>query len=237
MRVGKFTSSSIGDLMSKGRGNWTLENTGKPFDTLVKKKYWEARLGRTIDKQVNSKPLNWGNLVESYAFEHLPMDLDLHSSKRFVHDEISVWSGAPDYTNEKIVGDIKCPYTLQGFIELYEIIENKDLEAFKKEKSSYYWQLVSNSILTGLDIAEITVFIPKKSQLEEIREKARESIEEDQNKYAFVNWAEDNELPYLPDDCEIDNVSSFSFEVPEEDKIALYSRVLLAKNMVEEMLK
>lgn len=247
MRQGNFSSSKIHMLMSKGRGNWSLANIGKPFETYVKEKQRERRLKRPLSQEHNAKPTNWGTFVESIAFEVLGLEYSAVSDKkRLYHDELP-WCGVPDVIIGKdVVGDIKSPWTLTGFCDLVEIIESQDIEAFKKDKPEYYWQLVSNSILTGCKQAEIITFCPsgctederydmerKKNHLDMIREKL-EGFDGELNPYAFINWSKNEELPYLPLDSGYENIYKFRFEVPEQDKKDLTDRVSMAAKMLEK---
>lgn len=97
-------------------------------------------------------------------------------------------------------------------------------EALKREFPQYYWQLVSNSILTGKKFAELTVYCPFQEELEEIRELARRQ-DEDQERYVFINFALDDDLPYLVKEGEYKNLNQIKFEVPEADKVLLTETV------------
>ena len=147
-----------------------------------------------------------------------------------------MWSGAPDIISEDLSGDIKCPYTLKSFCEMVDIIETKDPEIFKAEKPEYYWQLVSNAILTGFDTALFVVYVPFEDELSIIRELA-ENYDGDQNKVAWIGWAQDSDLPYLVEDGIFKNINSWKFEVPQEDKDFLTRRVELAQVELEKLLK
>ena len=226
-RVGNFSSSQIYKLMSKGRGNWSLENTGKAFETYVKEKRWERKLGRSLSKQVNAKATSWGTLVEHQCFNVLDLKYSLVSKDRYRHNVYpDYWTGMPDLITDDIVGDIKSPWTLESFVELLDCLE--DYETLKKVKPMYYWQLVSNSILCNRDTAILVVYMPYKKHLEDIKGLAQEVPPEYQNQYAFLNWADDSELPYLPDDSDVNDVNILEFKVLEEDKELLTQRVNLA---------
>lgn len=231
-RVGNFSSSEIYKLMSKGRGAWSIENVGASFKTYVKEKRWERKLRRSLKGEINAKATSWGTLVEEQCFNVLDLKYSLVSKDRFRHDELSdYWTGMPDLLTDDLVGDIKSPYTLNGFMELVDCMDS--VENFKATKPQYYWQLVSNGILCKKDKAIIVAYVPYQKDLEDIRELARTKID-DANKYAFINWAEDNELPYLPNDCDINDVQTFEFEIPQEDKDLLTERVKLAVKELEK---
>lgn len=226
-RVGNFSSSQIYRLMSKGRGNWSIKNTGASFESYVKEKAWEIQLGRSLTKDVTARPITWGQLVEQQAFNVLDLKYSLVSKERFQHKKYpDYWTGMPDVLTNEIVGDIKCPYTLESFCGLVESLESA--EKLKEYSPMYYWQLVSNSILTKRDTAVLIIYCPYQKDLENIRELARNEYEMSQNKYAWINWAEDIEMPYLLENGKYSDVNMLEFEVSKEDKELLTQRVELA---------
>lgn len=244
-RVGNFSSSEIHRLMSKGRGNWSLENVGASFKSYVKEKRWERKLNRPLSTSVNARPTIWGTYLEKIAFDQTGLDVDLVSIDRCVHPDIECWTGAPDYVNAKksIVGDIKCPWTLNSFCELVDIIESGNPKQLKEQKKEYYWQLVSNMILTGFDHCELKVFMPNEKQLVQIREDigAQDFHQNDQwggiltpDKVAFIELADIRELPHLPMSSGYESMYTLTFTPPSQDLIELTNRVELAQ---KELLK
>ena len=238
-RYGNFSSSEIHRLMSKGRGSFSLENVGAPFKSYIKEKRMERRLGRPLHSETNARPTQWGNFIESRVIAMLGIEaVDSNAYGRLVHPEIKCWTGVPDYQNtaKGIVGDVKSPWTMLSFCETAEVImeayAKDDLNIFKTEKKEWYWQLVSNSILTGMDKAELTIYVPAESDLAEIRE-AVNQYDGDQNKVAFIEYASDNELPYMPEGSEYSNVYQYTFTVPAEDKKLLTERVKMAQKILE----
>jgi len=226
--------------MSGGRGKWTLENVGRPFHTYIRNKVYETRLGRPLYQSQNSRITNWGKFVEKIIFDKLELNYELVSKTRYQHPDIKEWTGMPDVvTREKtIVGDCKAPWTLLSFCELIEAM-SEGPEALKKYSPQYYYQLVSNSILTGIDKAELIVYVPYKDELDEIKEAANNhswdgSISE--NDVQFINYASHEELPYLKKDGVYNNLNHLVFEVPQEDKDLLTARVKLAVAELEKQL-
>ena len=214
-RAKTFSSSALHNLMSKGRDNFTLENVGKPFKTYVEEKVMEINLGRQLSTENSARPTAWGTLVEEFAFSKMGLEYSLVSKERFYKGDY--WSGMPDLITDEIVGDIKCPWTLKGFCKLVNAID-KGVEVFKEEFPKYYWQLVSNAILCERDKAMIVCFAPFKEDLNDIRELAEEHIGEQNNRFAFINWAEDEELPYLIKGNKYNDLNVLEFDIPEEDK-------------------
>jgi hypothetical protein len=211
MRTGNFTSSEIWKLTTKDRSG---KGFGKPALTYIDEKADEAIVGRSLSQNNGSRETAWGTFVETIAFTKLPFNYRLISKDRYKHSSIDNWSGMPDIIYQDCVGDIKCPFTIKSYMNLYKI---NSIKSFKERADEYYWQLVSNSVLTNSTFAELIIYCPYKSELDEIRE-AAENFDGDQNQVAFINWATDEQLPYLPDGGLIENLKIFKFEVPEFDK-------------------
>lgn len=232
-RKGSFSSSGIFALCSKGRAKNSI---GTPFYTYVEEKLFERLLNRPLNKEHSARPTSWGNLVEEYAFDKLGLEYSLVSKKRYAHKDFpEYWTGMPDLITDDLVGDIKCPYTIKSFCKLVKSMK-LGVDELKKNHPDYYWQLVSNAILCDRDKAMLVVYVPYLEDLEEIRELARDYVN-DSNEYAFINWALDEELPYILKDGYYSDINSIEFEVPQEDKDFLTSRVELAIDILKNELK
>src|SRR6185437_4228886 len=151
-RIGNFTSSEIGALMSKDRSG---KGFGAPALTYIKETNMERRLGRSLTDEINARPLIWGKLLEGHVFSLLGLEYTLSSTETISHPSISFWSGSPDggnYQPARTVVDIKCPITLKSFCQLVDAYREGGIEKVRddhKDGEKYYWQLVSNAILTG----------------------------------------------------------------------------------------
>ena len=229
IRVGSFTSSDIYQLMTVNRRG---DGWGVPALKYIKQKQWEKKLYRSLDTDMRSKPTSWGTLLESRAYQLIPsFETRIQSTETLSHPEIEGWVGTPDYTSPDLVGDIKCPWTLLNFCGLVDALEKGQEMAekgLKDEFPMYYWQLVSNAVLTGKKFGELTVYCPFQDELEEIRDLARRQ-DEDQERYAFINFALDDDLPYLLKEGEYKNINQLRFEIPEADKLQLTEVVKKAK--------
>lgn len=223
-RIGRFTSSEIHILMKNGRGGKRSTAT----DTYIEDKRIEKRLGRPLNADLSSRPTVWGHVCENRVYQSLDQLQYIYcSNETILHPEIECWAGTPDFTTINSVVDAKCPYTLKAFAQLADIAIAKDLEKFKATKPEYYWQLVSNSILANKPKAELIAYCPFKSELPEIKEMV-EGFDGDQNKYAWIFFADDEDLPYLIDGGYYQNKYSFVFDVPQEDKDLLTAKVVEA---------
>lgn len=223
-RIGSFTSSEIHRLMSNGKAK---DSFGKPFYTYIEEKNMERRLGRSLTTEVSSRPTSWGNLVELQAFNLLGIDYKISSTETIQHQSIKHWAGSPDcekFDEGKTVVDLKCPMTLKSFCQLVDCKTTDELRENHSDGEKYFWQLVSNAILTGSKYAELIVYVPYQRELDAIRDLAN-NWEGNPNKIAWVNWAEDSDLPYLIEGRHYKNLNILRFEVLEADKKALTDRI------------
>ena len=221
MRGGKFTSSAIHLLMKEGRQAGTF---GAPALKYIKEKNRELLLGRELQKERSSRPTSWGNLVESRVYNLLSTEYTLCSSVRYTHSDIKRWSGAPDMITDTKVCDIKCPFSLDVFCDKADLIMANDVEGLKKQFPENYWQLISNSILTEKNVCELIIYMPYIREILEIKE-SLSMYERDLNEVAWLNWANDRELPYLIEGNYYKNLYILTWEASEEDKEYLTQRV------------
>ena len=233
-RIGNFTSSDIADLMSNGRQELGL---GAPAMTYIKEKRMEKRLGRSLDGESNARPLSWGKLIEQRVFDLLGIEYQLVSQETLVHKDIAFWAGSPDankFDPGRTVVDIKSPITMKSFCQLvdplyYGLTGMDAMNAVREnhpQGEKYYWQIVSNGIITESQFGELIVYCPYFSELKNIRQYATQMDSADQYKYYWIANAQDDELPYLIDGGYYKNINVIRFEIPEEDKFALTERVI-----------
>jgi hypothetical protein len=214
-RVAHITSSNT----------WKLFATPAKVKTYLQELAYEKKLGRGLGTESNARPLTWGKFVESRVFELLGLEYSLVSTDTLQHDSIAHWSGTPDGVTKDSVIDIKCPFTMKSFCELVEIIESKSIETFKSEKPEYYWQLVSNAVLTEKTHAELIVYCPFQSELMDIRIACDNYEGADQYKLRFIAESSDDELPYIIDGGNYSNINIFKFEVPVSDMELLTNKI------------
>jgi hypothetical protein len=236
IRNGNFNSSEIVALMSQPTASLKKEGEifGKAAYTFIEECNYERKLGRSISEESNARPLVWGKHLEGKVFDLLPMDYKLSSQETDVHPTINYWVGSKDglkFGENKTVIDIKCPFTLKSFCQLVQPLYDglTGIEAINKIRDThkdgekYYWQLVSNAIINDCTHAELIVYMPYLSELDEIKSSA-EGVPE----LYFLSMASINELPYLIDNGFYKNINIVNFEVPQEDKDLLTERVLKA---------
>jgi hypothetical protein len=232
-RIGNFTSSNICKLLSKGKAAGSM---GKPALTYIEERNMERILGRSITTESDARNLQWGKMCESLVFEQLSMSYTLCSQETLQHPTIPYWTGSPDGVSADAVIDIKCPMTLKSYFlltqgeNIYSMIDgfSKQGASFGEHSDGdkYYWQLISNAILTGKKYAELIVFMPYLSQLQGIRDEAE---------FQGINWikyASDDELPYIHEGKGLTNITTIRFEVPQKDIDALTAAVTEAGKLL-----
>lgn len=229
LRHGRFTSSNIYKLMSNGKSKGSF---GKLALTYIAEKNMERRLGRSLDTQQLSRPITWGTLLEGYVFDKLGLEYRLCSKETVVHQDYEFWVGSPDAEKDDTIVDVKSPFTLKSFCELVDPMSKPNaMDIIRQEHEhgdAYYFQLLSNAILKGKQFAELIVFLPYKSELEAIREYARNYDGDDQYRFRWLDLAFSDELPFLPDGCQYKNLNVLRWEIDEADKKALTTRVVEA---------
>lgn len=256
LRHGNFTSSEIVALTTIGKREMTdielaehrkanpkskakliSDGFGDSAMTYIKERNYERMLGRSLDSESYAKPLVWGKFCEGLVFDLLGMAYTLCSTETVVHPECDFWSGTPDILTANTVGDIKCPFTIKSFCQLvmplYEglggIGAMNKIRKNHKDGEKYYWQLVSNSVLTNRKYAELIIYCPYFSEIEAIKAAA------DGNPDAhFIQFANQNDLPFILDGGFFNNINIIRFEVPESDKLFLTERVKEAGKMLLE---
>src|SRR6267154_5796646 len=199
LRHGNLTSSEIAAIMKTGKVKGSF---GQPALTYIEEKNFERRLGRSIESESSARPLSWGKLVEGRVFDLLGLEYQLVSKETIAHPTISYWAGSPDankFDEGKTVIDIKSPITLKSFCQLVDPLY-KDLSGMDainyvrnehKDGDKYYWQLVSNSILTESKFAELIVYCPYQSELQPIRDRASHMDDPKQYQFIWINNASD----------------------------------------------
>mgnify|MGYP006320321397 FL=1 len=244
-RNGNFTSSEIVALTTNGKAK---DSFGAPFYTYVEECNMERRLKRSISCEENAKPLSWGKICERYVCDNpqiLGLEYSVNLSDTTRHPTIDWWLGSEEVLKEDTVGDIKSPKTLKSFCQLVDCVYVKKLEGMDamnyirdnhKDGEKYYQQIVSNAIIHDKKFGELIVFVPYKSELPELKKLALVlDAESGVYQYSWVANANDSELTYLNDIGVYKNKTVIRFEIPQEDKTFLTSRVLSASELLENI--
>ncbi len=225
LRCGNFTSSEIVRLIG-----------AKTAATYIEEKNMERRLGRSISEEISAKPLSWGEIVEKQVFDIIGTEYRLCSTETIRHPEIEYWCGSPDaqkFDEGNTIVDVKSPHTLKSFCQLVDCKTIEEIRSTHQYGEKYFWQLVSNAILTGSKYAELIVYMPYLSELEAIRELCR-NYDGNQNRFAWINFSTDDELPYLIEGGYYKNLNVIRFHVSDFDKELLTERVKAAGVLLQQ---
>ena len=218
-RVGRFTSSEIYKLLGTPKGRTTY----------IESKIHERRIGKSIGKAVYKKEMAWGKFMEIVVFDLLGLKYRITSKETTLHPKLGdIWSGSVDLLapREKI-GEIKA-YQYDKHCRYADCLRKKDVKLLKKLFPQEYWQLVSNSIIHRVKVAEAIAYMPYESEIPEIKKMVDQYEGEDLFDYKWILDADDEDLPSLPDKGYYDNVTTFEFVVPVEDIILLTEAVIKA---------
>jgi hypothetical protein len=239
IRNGNFTSSDIVKLTTSGTAK---DSYGVPFYNYIEECNRERRLGRALEEEIDSKPTSWGKLLEKRGFDALSIDYTLCSSKTLSHHTIDFWKGSPDAVKELddvlYCADLKCPKTLNSFCQLVDpyiekgnkIFEGLTIDAVRKnhkDGNKYYWQIVSNCIITGAKIGELVIYLPYIDELDKIRLMA-----EGRPDCYWIQGSTDDQLPHLIRGGHYKNINVIEFEIPESDIDFLTERVKKAGELL-----
>jgi len=225
VRNGAFSSSKIFNLLKLAKDQ---KSFGAPAKTYIQEKRYERKLKRSISTDADTRPTLWGKFLEGRVHELLGMEYEHVNDVTLIHPKYPFWVGSPDFLARelKVVSDSKCPQP-KAFCELVENC-SKGLQTFKSEHEDYYWQLVSNAIITGSEFIELIVYMPYESELEEIRAEAENFDGMDQYKYRFIAESSKHQLAYLPNESEYKNLNVFRFPLDQADAFKLENKVIEA---------
>jgi len=228
-RIGNFTSSQVSRLLG----------TPAVAKTYLEERNIERLLLRSLDKEENARSLTWGKLCEQHvagSFDLLGLNYQALGDVTKVHPMYDYWSGSSDglfedKEIEKGIYELKCPITMKSFVSFALAMQSGDINEVRKVKvgskkagEDYYWQMVSNACIEGVEWAELIVYCPFQIELPSIKETA--SNMENLNDYAWINWASDEQLPYLKENGAFKNLNKVRFKVPESDKLLLEKAIV-----------
>lgn len=171
-RLGKFTGSRIGDLMTSGKKGEMFGKTALSYiyevaaERNILPKYIEDDYLFEIYQQqisISNKFIEFGHDNEDFAAERyqLVTGCELEECESIQHPTIPYFSASPDRIAikevEKKVIEIKCPLP-KTFMEY--MAEVKDNETLKAVNPKYFYQVQAEMACTGLDKADFVVFCP-----------------------------------------------------------------------------
>jgi hypothetical protein len=163
IRKGKFTSSEIHVLLTEPKLKADKE-AGELSAAATT--YILARIGELMgsyENEFNSQATVWGTEHEPTARAwYSKMVAPVTEVGFIIHPEFNYWGGSPDglVTIDGVKGGVefKCPFVTSNHLE-HCLIDSK--EYFKRYFKEYYWQCVSNMIVTGAKFWDFVSFDPR----------------------------------------------------------------------------
>lgn len=171
-RLGFFTGSRIGDLMTSGKKGELFGKTALSYiyevcaeRDLLQSYIDDDYLFEIYQQQVsiNNKFIEFGHDNEDFAAERyqLVTGCELKECESIQHPAIPYFSASPDRIAIKAwmkkVVEIKCP-TPKKFMEYMN--EVKDNDTLKSVNPLYFYQVQAEMSCTGLSKADFVVFCP-----------------------------------------------------------------------------
>lgn len=172
-RLGKFTGSVIGDLMTKGKAKDKL--FGDKAMTLIYKVASERCLLPSYIEddylwEIYHEQVSFTNKYMQFGKDNEDLAIEVYEGIKGVtceevpsvkHPTISTFAASPDrlvtIEGERIVCEVKCPKP-EVFMEYkHKIVDNKSL---KSVESKYFYQVQAEMMCTGCKQADFIVFCP-----------------------------------------------------------------------------
>lgn len=170
-RLGFFTGSEVGKLMTKSRKkNETFGDTAVSY---IMKKMGERLLideVRTDEEvfneyqyvnSISSRAMQFGTENEPIARKLIMKELGetFEEVGSIPHPEVPWFSSSPDglSTDGKIALEIKCP-NVETFMRYRCFV--RDADTLKNENSTYYYQALSHMAVTGASVCIFVIFNP-----------------------------------------------------------------------------
>ena len=157
-RCGKITSSEVYKIIPEGRKD-TFTQSGKSYIKLKAAEY--------LTQEPNQRPttyaMEWGN---SHEFEAI-LELQRRIGKEIEYfgngnpyflEGSRFYGGSPDGVLEDYVIEVKCPFNSNEHLEHLLMNTHEDLKDYAPE---YYWQIVSNMVLSKKSKAMFVSYDPR----------------------------------------------------------------------------
>lgn len=209
----KIRCSAIGRIMTSPRSKGeVLSQTTKSY---IKELVLEHKYG--IRKEINSRYLDKGNMVENESIELtekvLDLDLIVKNESYFENEFIC---GTPDIIMGDTIIDVKSSWSAHTFpFFLDEELPNKD----------YYYQLQGYMALTGATkgmVVYCLINTPEEIVLDEIRRTSWSRHELDVTEETEAEVRQQHEFDHIP---EVNRVKAYYIERNEDVIQAIYERV------------
>lgn len=155
LRKGKITSSEISKILGEGKAKGDLLGA-------TAKSYLMSRVSEKLGgftERTENKATKWGTAMEPEAIKMFEKKFNVEVEEAPFIEFMRHYGGSPD----GLIGydgliEVKSPYNSTNHFS-YLLI--KSVEDFKRIKSEYYWQCVSNIIVTGRSYCTFITFDPR----------------------------------------------------------------------------
>ena len=219
----KIRCSAIGKIMTSPRSKGeVLSQTTKSY---IKELVLEHKYG--IRKEINSRYLDKGNMVENESIELtervLDLDLIVKNESYFENDFIC---GTPDIIMGDTIIDVKSSWSAHTFpFFLDEELPNKD----------YYYQIQGYLALTGATkgmVVYCLINTPEEIVLDEIRRTSWSRHELDVTEETEAEVRQQHEFNHIP---EVNRVKAYYIDRDDEVIQAIYARVEECRTYYNEL--
>ena len=219
----KVRCSAIGRIMTSPRSKGeVLSQTTKSY---IKELVLEHKYG--IRKEINSRYLDKGNMVENESIELtervLDLDLIVKNESYFENEFIC---GTPDIIMGDTIIDVKSSWSAHTFPFFFdEELPNKD----------YYYQIQGYLALTGATkgiVAYCLINTPEEIVLDEIRRTSWSRHELDVTEETEAEVRQQHEFDHIP---EANRVKAYHIERNEDVIQAIYERVNECRNYYDRL--
>lgn len=163
-RLGKFTSSGIAALMSDPKSK-AAKDAGELSESAMS--YVLEKIGEIVSGQPASSFVNtataWGDEHEPAARKwYAKLIAPIEEAGFITYPFLPYYGGSPDglVAIDGVPGgvEIKCPYVSANHLQHCLIT---DVAYFKQYFKEYYWQCVSNMVVTGSEFWDFVSFDPR----------------------------------------------------------------------------
>lgn len=175
IRLGKFTASTIVDLMSEPRSKADKE-AGKlslTADRYVIEKAMEIITGEAQNNSYG-RAIDWGNEWEEHALNELKKQLELETGdevRMVIKPPFKMWNDYAGCSSDAIIYDremdplliveMKCPFNSMNHFIHSRITDG---ESLKKENDEYYWQVQMNMLVHQTTAAYFASYDPRQPE-------------------------------------------------------------------------
>jgi len=219
----KIRCSAIGKIMTNPRSKGeVLSQTTKSY---IKELVLEHKYG--IRKEINSRYLDKGNMVENESIELtervLDLDIIVKNESYFENDFIC---GTPDIIMGDTIIDVKSSWSAHTFpFFLDEELPNKD----------YYYQVQGYLALTGATkgmVVYCLINTPEEIVLDEIRRTSWSRHELDVTEETEAEVRQQHEFNHIP---EVNRVKAYYIDRDDEVIQSIYARVEECRTYYNEL--